>query len=239
MQHSDQIDQIAAALAAARPKFGPIRRGRTARVRSKSGADFSYQYASLEDVLDAVSAPLAAQGLALVQSVGTAPDGGLTLTTRLLHASGQWLGDVMPLDAPSDARMSDVQALGSSLTYLRRYTACALLGVTAEDDDDGASSRATYTRGPSGGRPAPSRPPEGSAPDARQSAARERLEALGLLADACAALGPLTSWGDDELDTVARALRTVATEARVTVRALAREHLTPARVGLFTREVTP
>lgn len=62
---------------------------------------------------------------------------GMTLMTRLCHASGQWIESSMTVNPPKQ----DIQSLGSYLTYLRRYTYSAIVGVVAsEEDDDGEAA---------------------------------------------------------------------------------------------------
>ena len=78
--------------------------------------------------------PLARNGLAVVQAPGLV-DGTVTLTTRLIHSSGQWMECVM---AAASKNMGP-QAIGSTVTYLRRGGLAAMVGVVSSDDvdDDG------------------------------------------------------------------------------------------------------
>ena len=134
MMQSEQINEIAAALAKARAEFKPILKDRKAAVMTKAGKDRSYTYADLGSVLDAVTPALCANGLFVTQ--GTRWDGGmLFLETKILHSSGQWLGSLYPL-----ATLGSSQEMGSQLTYARRYSLTAMAGVFAEDDDDGAAA---------------------------------------------------------------------------------------------------
>ena len=93
----------------------------------RTGGTYSFSYAPLDVILDVVRKPLADNGLALVQLL----DGG-ALLTLLLHESGAVLEGRTPI--PETA---DVQAFGSAITYLRRYAIQSLLGIAAEEDDDG------------------------------------------------------------------------------------------------------
>ncbi len=66
-----------------------------------------------------------------------------TLVTSLLHSSGAILSGRTPIPAAEG-----VQAYGSAITYLRRYSIQALLGIAAEEDDDGnaaSGNRATFS----------------------------------------------------------------------------------------------
>ena len=129
MTQSDKIDELAKALIAA--VFPPIPKTKTAQIGS-----YSYKYADLADIR-AVTAPvLKESGLAVTQMTGY-DEGRPTLTTMVLHASGQWIADTMLLPVPTNGT---AQALGSAITYSRRYAYSAALGLVTEDDDDGAAA---------------------------------------------------------------------------------------------------
>lgn len=132
VSRSEQINELAAALAKAQGQFPKVRKSKTANVKHKNGGgEHSYSYADLADVLEAVRKPLSETGLALLQLIEPA-ERHLFLRTQLLHTSGQFLDSVYPLPAGLDA-----QGMGSAITYARRYTISAMLGIAAEDDDDG------------------------------------------------------------------------------------------------------
>ena len=120
-----------AALATAQGEFPPITRSKTVKTGS-----FSYSYAPLDAILDACRPVLSKHGLALTQlleSNGTGP----AIRTELRHASGQTVSASFPLPTMP----AKPQELGSLLTYLRRYAIVALLGIAAEEDDDGTSAQ--------------------------------------------------------------------------------------------------
>ena len=130
------------ALAKAQSEFPPIPREKKVTVRTKDGGSFTYAYADLAAILAAVRPVLAANGLALVQILED--DGrGPSLRTELRHSGGGGIYGTFPLPRNPD----DPQALGSLLTYLRRYAVTAVLGIATEDDDDGAGAK------PKGGKP--------------------------------------------------------------------------------------
>jgi hypothetical protein len=128
---------IAAALSAARADFGRVEKDRVGQV----GATHKYKYATLESVLAAATAALSANGIAVIQSVDTC-EGWVRVDTALIHSSGEWVETtcVAPERAEASKALSAVQEAGKMMTYLRRYTLTAMLGVTAEEDDDGAAS---------------------------------------------------------------------------------------------------
>jgi hypothetical protein len=125
MKTSDQIDKLAGALAKAQASIKAPPKNKTAKVGS-----YSYTYADLSDIIEAVKKPLSDNELAWTS--GTDANGHTTLHTRLIHASGQWIEASYPLIDGLSA-----QQMGSAITYGRRYTLCALLGIVADDDDDG------------------------------------------------------------------------------------------------------
>jgi hypothetical protein len=102
---------------------------------------FGSKYADLADVVKLIDPHIAKFGL----SVGHHPetiDGADMLTTVLRHSSGQEEQSTVALHATKE----DPQGFGSALTYARRYVYCAVLGVVADADDDGAAAAETPLR---------------------------------------------------------------------------------------------
>lgn len=122
------IDKIAEALAKAQAKMTNPPKTKTA----DCGKRGRYMYADLADVLDHVRVPLTENGLSIIQMVEPG-----RLVTRLVHSSGQYFESVYPL--PQSA--PDAQAMGSAITYARRYSLCPMLGIAGETDDDAQGAR--------------------------------------------------------------------------------------------------
>lgn len=129
---SPQLDKLAAALAKAQAAVAHADPSRTAKITKDGTA--KRKYATLADVMDAGRAALAANGLAVVQHPSGGA-GGLVLTTWLLHESGQWMRSRLSVPYAASQAMSETQALGSAITYCRRYAYSAICGVAVEDDD--------------------------------------------------------------------------------------------------------
>jgi len=126
MKHTDELDQLAPALAAAQQAMrDPL--------KDSVNPHFRKRYASLGACLEAAKGPLNANGITLLQSPTEAPDGYVGVTTMLLHISGQWIRDTvfMPL------AKADPQGVGSATTYGCRYGLNAICGIAADEDDDG------------------------------------------------------------------------------------------------------
>ncbi len=120
---SESTNELAAALSKAQGLMGAAK-------FDKVNPHFKSKYASLAAVVDALREPFAKNGLSYTQTTHVS-DGSFTLTTRLLHASGQWIVSEYPL--PMTAKP---QELGSALTYARRYSLSAIAGIAADEDDD-------------------------------------------------------------------------------------------------------
>lgn len=127
MEQTEQINELATALAKAQAEFPLIPRNKIARVRSAK-ANYTYTYADLADIFAAVRPALSKHGLSVSQII----DGDI-LQTWLMHTSGQRLIARIKLVF---AGSSNMQESGIELTYRRRHSICAILGVMAEDDED-------------------------------------------------------------------------------------------------------
>lgn len=128
---SETIGKLAEALSAAQALIKAPKKGKEAKIPTKDGGSYSYHYADLADVIEATREPLCKNGLALVQPM-MQRDGHVVLVTKLLHTSGEWIASEFPMQV-----YAKPQEQGSAITYLRRYLASSLLGIAAEDDDDG------------------------------------------------------------------------------------------------------
>jgi hypothetical protein len=101
---------------------------------------YKYQYATLDAVLNALRGPLSKNGLSLLQLPGRTKDGEvelLSLTTILGHSSGQSIENYFEMYPPK----RDPQGIGSCMTYMRRYTAMAIVGIAGAADDDAEGTK--------------------------------------------------------------------------------------------------
>ena len=107
---------------------------------------FNSKYAPLQDVLNTVRPLLSKHGLSIIQIPSSSEDGNRVIVkTLIMHTSGQWI-ESDPLILKMDKVTA--QGAGSAITYARRYSLSALLGISSEDDDDGnfASKNAVDTK---------------------------------------------------------------------------------------------
>jgi len=119
---SESINELASALVKAQAEFGAVPKGSV-------NPFFKSKYAALPDVVQHATPILTKHGLAVSQFI----DSEDTMTTYLLHSSGQFIAHTMTMHLVK----SDPQAQGSAVTYARRYAYMAVLGLVADEDDDG------------------------------------------------------------------------------------------------------
>ena len=146
MEHSENIGNLAAALAAAQAELLDPAADQSATIPGKDGkAGFSYKYADLAGYLPKARPVLGKHGLAITQGVSSW-ENGITVTTMLLHGdSDEWLRESLSMLAGGNP-----QSVGGVITHARRYSLAPLLGLATEDDLLGmqsTGSRATLTVG--------------------------------------------------------------------------------------------
>lgn len=138
MKTSDDCGEIGKALLAAKKKFRQLAKTHTATVQGGR----QHGYADMAETLDSIDDSLEEAGVLLTQSPGV--DGAnVSVCTRFFHpASGQWMEtEGVSLHAGS----SSAHAIGSALTYARRYDLQIALGLAPhDDDDDGAAAQSAY-----------------------------------------------------------------------------------------------
>jgi hypothetical protein len=123
MNKSESIKNIAGALVKFQASVSKV-------AKEANNPFFKKKYASLANILDTIQKPLSECGLAISQF----PDGD-ALTTIIVHSeSGEWMESsyVMPV-----VKQNDPQAMGSAITYARRYALGSILNLNIDDDDDG------------------------------------------------------------------------------------------------------
>ena len=157
MRASTTIAELAGAFAKAQGAFVNPAKDREVTVTTKTGSSYTFKYATFAAIVDAVRKPLADNGMSFLQ-ITSADEHGHLLTTRLLHASGEWL----EFDTPVFVASEGAQAFGSGVTYAKRYALSTMLGITADEDDDANAADGNQadmrSRGPAQRPPPPARP---------------------------------------------------------------------------------
>lgn len=120
-----------------------IRKAKTAEIATKSGARFSYTYAPLEVITRTILPVLAKHGLTYSwgNAEYTAQGKILIVPCVLRHVAGHEEVSSFPVPVDQGGRMSDAQAMGGALTYGRRQSLIAVLGLTTADEDTDAAKR--------------------------------------------------------------------------------------------------
>jgi hypothetical protein len=134
MNKSDDIKELAMALS----KTQAILKG---ALKDSSNPFFKSTYADLASVWEACREPLAANGLSVVQTPCNDTPDNIALETILMHSSGQWISSVFSMPVSKH----DAQAVGSAITYARRYALAAMVGIAPEDDDGNKASGKSET----------------------------------------------------------------------------------------------
>lgn len=125
MQKSESIKELAIALSKAQGEMKPA-------VFDSKNPHFGNEFASLTSVHAASHAILSKNGLSVSHTYDQT-ESGLFLDTTLFHSSGEWISSRIKLilDKPN------MQGVGSSTTYAKRFSLAALLALPSESDDDG------------------------------------------------------------------------------------------------------
>lgn len=140
---------FSAALAAAQGEM-------SGATKDSKNPHFKSSYASLASVVDAIRGPLAKHEIGWTQQVSSEGT-TVSVVTILLHAgleSGEYRSGTMR----ATAKDASPQAIGSTVTYLRRYSLMATLGIPAEDDD-GEQAQPRGERSESRPEPRPAKEP--------------------------------------------------------------------------------
>lgn len=140
---SEDIKELAQALAKAQGEIGIA-------FHNKDNPYFKSSYADLMAIVKAARPALSRHGLSVVQDIIDHEDGVRMVHTILLHTSGQYIESRMRV-VPTK---NDIQSISSAVTYIKRMSYAALVGVvTADEDDDGeiamVEARKQEEKGPS------------------------------------------------------------------------------------------
>lgn len=130
MNHSERINELGTALAKAQGQIEGAK-------KDSANPFFKSKYADLASVWDACRTQLSDNGLSVTQCPEES-ENGIAIETMLLHSSGQWIKSryAMPVSK------IDAQAVGSAITYARRYALAAIVGIAPDDDDGNHAAKA-------------------------------------------------------------------------------------------------
>lgn len=133
METSEQINEIAEAISAFQAKLPMMPKDCTVDFKDRNGRRVHYKYTNIDTILAVIRPIMGEFGLCILQSqeiIG----GRFYVTTTVMHKSGQYVRSRMAIvEQPSD-----MKALGTVLTYGKRYGLSALLGIASDEDLDNA-----------------------------------------------------------------------------------------------------
>ena len=137
MEHSESIVNFAEAFVAFQAEIKDPKLDADTDYVTKTGKKIKFKYASLPEILKTVRPVLSKHGIALLQEPKTV-ENVVQITTTLIHKSGEWVRfEPLVMKAASPY----AQEIGSAITYGRRYNISSVLGLGAEDDDDGNAAQ--------------------------------------------------------------------------------------------------
>lgn len=164
-------------------------------IKDSTNPAFRSKYADLGAVWEAVKPALQNHGIAVIQTPNFSEAEGMWLETKILHVSGESMMGRYPLRPVKQ----DPQGFGSALTYARRYSLASMLGVVADEDDDGNAASAPARRAAQQAPEAPKNPqvaePEPDDQDTRNGVANWCAQQKELISE-CVVIIELTSWLD-------------------------------------------
>jgi hypothetical protein len=132
MNHSESTKNIFAALTMAQAKMphAPF---------DALNPFLKNEYATLGSVIETAKPVLAEFKLAVTQLVVSGDNNNIGVETVLVHESGEWISEVCMISFGEEKGKSFAQVAGSVISYLRRYSFAAIIGLYADKDDDGNS----------------------------------------------------------------------------------------------------
>ena len=107
--------------------------------RSEKGQDGNrnYFYADLAAIQEASKKALTDNELGVSQHPSQINGASVTVTTFIVHSSGEWLTSSLTITAEK----TGPKAIGSAITYARRYAKQAIFDIVTEDDDAAGATR--------------------------------------------------------------------------------------------------
>lgn len=134
MEQSRKIDELIKALVVVQGKITPVK-------MDSFNPFFESNYASLNAIWETARPLLTENGLAVIQPMDT-ENGFVYVNTTLAHVSGQWIRGRLGMKPPPRMTQkgpieNDPQMVGQVVTYFRRYSLGAMLGIVIDEDLDG------------------------------------------------------------------------------------------------------
>lgn len=160
LRSTNDIGQVAYALAMAQSKIPTIAKNKAVSVRTVKGGTYRFQYADFDAITQAIKEPMSSEGLAYFFTIKYCyKRKSECLVLTIAHKSGQFIESTTKLRGASvtsynnklqkDVEEFAIKEFGGELTYLKRYMLSAMLGISTDEDDDGSmvsGDESTYTK---------------------------------------------------------------------------------------------
>lgn len=127
--HSQDISEICKALVLFQTEQSSIK-------MDQENPYHKYKYATLTALVEGTKEARKKAKLAVTQLLNMS-----SVTTVLLHESGQWISCTYKIEPTDSKGMSKAQDMGAAITYARRYAYAAILGLVSDEDTDGADPK--------------------------------------------------------------------------------------------------
>ena len=171
---SEEIGKVSAALVKAQEEV-------EIALKASTNPHYGSSYADLTSVLGVIKPALATHGLAMVQYPGY-EDGIVTMTTILIHESGEWIQSPV---ASIPISKQDPHGAMSGYTYLRRGCASSLMALIADDDDGNAAVGPVPAKQTKQTKPTKKAAPKKPTAAESKKLLAERLSVLEAILEAC------------------------------------------------------
>lgn len=185
---SAETDKVFAAFVAAQAQMPAVKRTKTVKVKTRTGNNYTFKYAPLDEVIDTVKQVYAEHKLSVTQILD-----GDNIVTLVTHASGQYFGGEVNIgkyltktvDTVIDGQKTKIeepvsaQEAGSAYTYFKRYAYGSINNLALEDDDDGnlaSGNDAEEVGPPRSTPPKPAAKPPTKKPDPKPAAKAPKEE---------------------------------------------------------------
>lgn len=134
MKQSESINTLLKLLIMAQSQYPTL-------PKDKKG--YGYNYTDLDTVITTIKPIFEKNKLGFIQSLTTLENGKNGITTRIFSVEGEWIEDTIALPDVAMAKTNAAQNLGASITYMRRYALCSMLGISSDEDVDATTTTET------------------------------------------------------------------------------------------------
>lgn len=137
MKQSESINTLLKSLTMAQSEYPTL-------PKDKKG--YGYNYTDLDTVITTIKPIFEKNKLGFIQSLTTLENGKNGITTRIFSVEGEWIEDTIALPDVAMAKTNAAQNLGASITYMRRYALCSMLGISSDEDVDATTTTETQSK---------------------------------------------------------------------------------------------